>query len=91
MVWFSVMLYKSLSEVAPIPKEYAEIIVMGAFLLCKIASMNIMPTGRTKKEIPAGDSELLEKHFADGISASQSSDLTKQRMQLFYDEYKQEE
>ena len=36
MVWFSVMLYKSLSEVAPIPKEYAEIIVMSAFLLCKI-------------------------------------------------------
>ena len=91
MVWFSVMLYKSLSEVAPIPKEYAEIIVMSAFLLCKIASMSLLSADRAKKERSTVDLEPLIDHSAEEISVSQSSDLTKQRMQLFHDEYKQEE
>ena len=91
MVWFSVMLYKSLSEVVPIPKEYAEIIVMSAFLLCKIASMSLLSADRAKKERSTGDLKQLEYHFAEEISSSQSSNLIKQRMQLFHDEYKQEE
>ena len=91
MVWFSVMLYKSLSEVAPIPKEYAEIIVMSAFLLCKIASTSLLSADRAKKERSTVDLEPLIDHSAEEISVSQSSDLTKQRMQLFHDEYKQEE
>jgi hypothetical protein len=91
MVWFSVMLYKSLGEVVPIPKEYAEIIVMSAFLLCKIASMSLLSADRAKKERSTVDLEPLIDHSAEEISVSQSSDLTKQRMQLFHDEYKQEE
>ena len=91
MVWFSVMLYKSLSVIVPIPKEYAEIIVMSAFLLCKIASMSLLSADRAKKERSTVDLEPLIDHSAEEISVSQSSDLTKQRMQLFHDEYKQEE
>ena len=43
-----------------------------------------LPNGNTLQtesvfQMMAGDSELLEKHFAKEISASQSSDLTKQQ------------
>ncbi len=91
MVWLSVMVYNSLSEVVPVPRECAEIIVMGIYTLCKMMSMNILPTGRTKAVITSAISETQEKALAAETDESQASDLAQQRMQLFHDEYQHEE
>ena len=91
MVWLSVMVYNSICEVTLLPKECAEIAVMGIYCLCKTTSMKFFFAGSQKdgNATPSGDvcntSVVVERTEAN------EKDLAQQRMELFHNEYKQEE
>lgn len=91
MVWLSVMVYNNICAVAPLPKECAEIVVMGIYCLCKTTSMKFFFAGSRKdvKATPPGD--VGGASVIVGMTKANEKDLAQQRMELFHNEYKQEE
>ena len=91
MVWLSVMVYNSLCEVAPLPKECAEIAVMGIYCLCKTASMKFFFAGSRKDGKSTLSDDVCDASVIVERTGTNEKDLVQQRMELFHNEYKQEE
>ncbi len=91
MVWLSAMVYNCICEVVSVPKDCAEVAIMGIYCLCKTSSMKFLFAQKRKdKRTILGGDNCGTSILVEDAEAS-SDDLVRQRMQLFHSEYRQEE